>query len=359
MRIGFRVDASIRIGSGHIMRCLTLAEQLKKNGIEVDFFCRDYPEKMSVLVKERGYRLHLLPSLCAKHEGIGLDSWLGLTWQKDIEHTITAMSGEAYDCMIIDHYGIDYQWHKKLRRYVNKIMVIDDLADRQLDCDLLLDQTFGRKKDIYRSLVPDECQLMMGTNYALLKPEFADLRNRALEKRQRFNGVKYFLVFMGGSDAKNITGDVLQILDNTQWEQDVIVDVVLGSYAPHAQDVCEQAMKHSLKVNIHANVENMEVLIFDADLAIGAAGISCWERCALGLPSLIYVVAENQQKNASALELLGAAMVWNSLQELKSNIEKIQESDYSWLEMYKVSSNICDGLGCSRVINKLINYVIN
>jgi len=360
MRFGFRVDASVQMGSGHIMRCLTLADQLKKNGADVQFFCRNFQDQMNAIVKERGYKLNLLVVPSEKYEETKDEfpyaKWLEVTWQKDVEDTINAMGREVCDWMIIDHYGIDYRWHKRMRDCVEKIMVIDDLADRQLDCDLLLDQTYGREVDSYHSLVPDQCDLKLGSHYALLRPEFAKLRLMALEKRLSFKGVQRVLIFMGGSDPDNITGKILGGLTKVNWKHSVIIDVVLGLHAPHIQSLKEQAVNLPLNINVLTNVDNMAAVIFDADLAIGAGGASCWERCSLALPSLIAILADNQRANACNLERLDAAIVWNDIEQLKVSIETVINSNDKWFEMQGAAANICDGLGCSRIVNELVTH---
>ena len=181
MQIAFRADASIQISTGHVMRCLTLAEELKRQGHDCFFICREHKGHLGDLIAEKGFSLHLLPTAESEHASADFNwsdhaRWLGVTWQRDAEQTRAILSNQPVDWLVVDHYALDIGWEQQTAEYAAQIMVIDDLADREHQCDLLLDQTFGRNAADYRPLVPKNCELLCGSQYALLRPEFAEFR---------------------------------------------------------------------------------------------------------------------------------------------------------------------------------------
>jgi len=330
MRIAFRVDASPQIGIGHLMRCLTLAEVLKKEGHEIHFISARlavdsswlHQYKVSILPKENNQEIH----------------YSDLAQEIDAKKTIDTLCGDI-DYLIVDNYDLDIVWHRILRRYTNKIMVIDDLADKEFDCDLLLNQNLGSCASDYQGRVPDSCKLLLGCDYALLREEFLCLRKRALEKRESTQQIKNILVCMGGSDKSNATYKVLQQINN-----DYNTVVVLGEASIHKQMIKKFSSGRNISVVINAN--NMSELILNADLAIGAGGSTSWERCCLGLPTLVYVLSENQRSVAENLEKIGAVIISRNLSREISSMA----SDLSmWRSMSMNSQKVCDGTGVKEV----------
>ena len=138
MFVVIRADASKHIGSGHIMRCLTLAKELRNLGAIVEFITRNHSENLNTQIIEQGFKLRLLPNhnkLVEQRTLSEYEQWLGVSQSVDAEETIKALSGKQPDLLIVDHYALDYNWEKKLRKIIDKIMVIDDLANRRHDCD--------------------------------------------------------------------------------------------------------------------------------------------------------------------------------------------------------------------------------
>ena len=181
-------------------------------------------------------------------------------------------------------------------------MVIDDLADRPHDCDLLLDQNlYEGLERRYDGLVPDHCERLLGPRYALLRPEFAAARKTL---RHRDGRVRRILVFFGGSDLSNETAKALEairLLNRT----DIAVDVVVGVSNPKGDQIRE-ICRGMPNIHFHLQVENMAELMALADLAIGAGGTTTWERCCLGLPSLVLVLADNQREVVEVMTDAGA-----------------------------------------------------
>jgi len=355
MVVFFRVDASIEIGIGHVMRCLTLADTLRSNGAECHFVCREHRGHLMGQIAERGYQVHLLPvdpnfktcsqveSNCSKLPIYA--SWLGSDWNSDARQTSKCIGSRHVDWLIVDHYSLDARWEKELRGKCCKLMVIDDLANRHHDCDLLLDQTYGRLTSSYTQLIPKKCKIFTGAKYALLRPEFAELREYSIHRRNKA-GLKRLLISMGGIDKNNMTGKVLQVLQSCSLPQDCFIWVVMGESSPWLDDVKALAEKMSWTVEVKVGVSNMAQIMADTDLAIGASGSTAWERCCLGVPTLMTVLADNQRTIAHALSEIKAVQLFNDAEELKEIINVVAER---LALMVPAASCVTDGLGVKHI----------
>jgi UDP-2,4-diacetamido-2,4,6-trideoxy-beta-L-altropyranose hydrolase len=217
-KIIIRTDATLKIGSGHVMRCLTLAEALRDSGAEVRFVCREHSGNLIELIRETEFFVHELPVSEDFEPGGTSDSnsrseyasRLGASLEQDARETINVIQKNIPDWLIVDHYSLGQAWENRLRPHVHKIMVIDDLADRPHDCDLLLDQNYFQD-DVtrYNGLVPPTCTKLFGPQFSLLRPEFAEARKHL----KPHNGkVQRVFVFFGGTDSDNITGKALEAL---------------------------------------------------------------------------------------------------------------------------------------------------
>lgn len=315
MKIAFRVDASLDIGTGHIMRCLTLANALHEQGADCTFVCREFAGNMIDVIRQHNHQIQtlplsmpmVLPAEPAVDEGqLAHVAWLGAEWRNDAQQTQDALGNALFDWLVVDHYGIDRRWEHMLRTKCHRLMVIDDITDRTHDCDVLLNQNLGRKAADYDGLVPSSCRLYVGPDYALLRPEFAALRSFSLARR-KMPRLDRLLISMGGVDKDNATGMVLKALCNCLLPVTCHITVVMGSQAPWLGQVYEQAADMPWVTDVLVNVNNMAGLMADSDLAIGAAGSTSWERCVLGLPSVIVVLAENQREIGRAMDVAGVA----------------------------------------------------
>lgn len=302
MKIALRVDASSQIGTGHFMRCLTLADGLKQQCMHIRFVSRHMPEHLRDMLVAKGHEFVLLQSdqIDATLDELAHASWLSASQEQDAMDSIHALSDETWNWLIVDHYALDFRWETKLRKIVNKILVIDDIADRQHDCDILLDQNFCEDRDArYVGLVPAHCQLLLGPRYGILREEFWKLRELV---KPRDGSVKRILVFFGGVDADNYTGLAIEALLEIHLH-DVRVDVVIGAAHPYREQLIEKCTHNHFIC--HVQTERMAELMAAADLSIGAVGAATLERCAMGVPSIALVLAENQRKAASDLEAAG------------------------------------------------------
>ena len=261
MNIVFRVDSSAQIGAGHVMRCITLANELKQKGYSVVFICGDLIGNLISIIKFPVFRL---PKNINFHsDNLYLNS-LGSSQEQDAKQSIKVIP-KNIDLIVIDNYALDDIWHQKLRKFSQKIMVIDDLADKKFDCDILLNQNLGVQKNNYKNKVSESCKLLLGCDYALLRKEFSELREKAFIKRKNTKTIKNILISMGGSDVKNITYEILQHLGD---EYNIVV--VLGKESPHNNLIINYAENKNIEVIVNAN--NMAELMLNADLSIGASG---------------------------------------------------------------------------------------
>lgn len=289
MKVAFRVDSSLEIGSGHLMRCLSLASRLKEHA-EIVFVARDLVGNLNFLIKEYGELIEL-PQAKLDENLSGYEQWLTVKPEIDAQETKEALMHLSIDCLIIDHYAIDETWEKVIRPYINKIMVIDDLANRRHDCDLLLDQgAYKNPYARYRNLVPPECRLFMGLDHLLLRREFYIEKARVKERKGQ---VKDILVFFGGSDKTNETMKALRALRKI-GRNDIAAHVVVGASNPNKSEV-ERFCRESGNMRYNCQISHMAELMNRSDLAIGGGGMTIWERCYLELPSLVVYMAENQR----------------------------------------------------------------
>lgn len=360
MNVTFRTDASLEIGTGHVMRCLTLAEALRERGANCRFICRSHPGNLNIQIVQRGFEVHDLP-YDGKWSGADVASpahaaWLGAHWKKDAEQTIIGSGGTAIDWLIVDHYAIDVRWESALAAHYRKLMVIDDLADRPHVCDLLLDQTYGRQESDYRGRVPDACQILCGSVFALLRPEFAALRPYSLKRRAQ-PALRELLITMGGIDKENVTGQVLQALRTCRLSADCRITVLMGAAAPWLDEVRKQAHDMPWLTRVLVGVSDMAQLMADSDLAIGAAGATSWERCCLGLPAIMFVLAENQFKVAQGLKRSGAVRIIDFAQGLTPQLRDLIVSlvaDPAQLSlMSECAAAVVNGTGSNTVAQQM------
>lgn len=357
MRVAFRTDAAFHIGTGHVMRCLTLATALKAKGWETLFICREHPGHLADTIRQQGHECLLLPpplqpvtgqpdpSATPPHAG-----WLGESWQTDLQQTREALAGQSLDWLVVDHYAIDARWESALRDVAGKVFVIDDLADRPHDCELLLDQTLGREAEDYRPFVPANCLILAGPQYALLRPEFAQWREYSLSRRKDAP-LRQLLVNLGGVDPSNMTCKVLGVLAEIALPEGIEITVVMGLSAPHLPEVLALAKQMPVPTTVITNAGNMAELMANSDLAIGAAGATSWERCCLGLPTIMLVLADNQRVIAFALQKENSARVIDKPEGIYKALQSIDDVELN--RMSRSAALICRGDGVEKVLRYL------
>lgn len=362
-----RVDASLEIGSGHVMRCLTLADGLKAKGLKCIFICREAPGHLADIIVDRGHEVFLLKSsgergASTKNDEIFHSAWLKVSQEQDALDAQTFINTLPRKpvVVVVDHYAIDFRWEQVLRQTVDTIAVIDDLADRNHDCDVLVDQTFGRDRTDYTTRVPTGCVLLCGAQYAMLRPRFSELRAASL-RRRRFSNTNKILVSMGGVDQDNVTLRVLRILNNCKLPSDTEIIVVMGKSAPWVEQVTKFSECMRYQTNVRVNVNDMAELMAASDIAIGAAGATSWERSCLGVPTVMLILAENQRYAASllaaanAVELVAMGELFEA--SLLSAIAKILNDPGYRLSMSTHAAAITDGAGIDKVVAEIFNKI--
>ena len=354
MNTVFRVDASISAGSGHVMRCLTLADELRSKGIKSEFICKEHPGHLIDYINQRGYGTHLLPvKLDLPGVSMSNNACLGGSVQSDAQETCSIIEGRIIDWLIVDHYAIDKEWESIVKPKVLQILIIDDLSDREHLCDLLLDKTFMRSAEDYKALTSADCSFLMGTGYALLRPQFKALRTQSLIRRKS-KCTNNILLFLGGSDAANISLDILEALNHSEFSKHAKVTLVLGSQSTLKDCIQETVSRLSFAVEVLIDVDNMAQLMCNADLAIGAAGSSTWERACLALPTVQLCIAENQKKISDVLKKHKAAVTIHSPLQLVEGLDLIYRNHR---KLSLLSASLVDGEGANRVVNAMFNNI--
>jgi UDP-2,4-diacetamido-2,4,6-trideoxy-beta-L-altropyranose hydrolase len=353
MNVLIRSDSSEKTGTGHVVRCLTLAERLRALGAQVRFLSCELPGNVLTLVRQAGFDVLPLSLPTAGGDTESDSIWFhGKSWQADAAECITLARAvaEKVDWLIVDHYGVDSRWEAKMRPQVNRIAVIDDLANRSHDCDVLIDinlhaNNFSR----YDDLLPPRCFRMQGPKFALLRPEFAEQR---ADLRQRDGKVRRIFVFFGGTDPSNQTSKALQAITSIQ-HHGIATDVVVGATNPHKEMVREFCSAHS-GFAFHLQTDRMAQLMAAADLAIGAGGSTTWERCAVALPSIVVTVAENQVPSTLAMAEHGCLLYLGNQDEVSAEaiahlVLVLLETPRWLLLMSARSAELVDGRGAERV----------
>ncbi|MEM9269010.1 MAG: UDP-2,4-diacetamido-2,4,6-trideoxy-beta-L-altropyranose hydrolase [Pseudomonadota bacterium] len=359
-KILFRVDSSQVIGTGHVMRCVMLARQLASQGAQCHFICADLPGHLGDEITGWGFGLILMAATGRDRvSATDYSTWSGLPWAEDAALTQRALSQMAADWLVVDHYGLEARWEEAVLAAGTRCLVMDDLANRPHMATILVDPVLGREEETYRPLVPKSCTLLLGPRYALLRPEFAELRETALKARVT-RPLHRILISMGGVDLPNATGEVLNALGDTNLARDLDVTVVLGRTSPHLDQVKAQARALPFDCKVAVDVADMHERMAQADLAIGAAGGTAWERCVLGLPTLMLTIADNQVPGANALDKAGAAIYLGSLHEatwptaLADSLLRLQNPD-ALAAMSKAASSLCDGRGADRLAQAVLS----
>ncbi len=308
----FSCEASLNIGTGHVIRCITLANFLENKGWKCFFATSNesynFIKNLEKFTQIQPQEFYKNPQNC--------------------------------DLLIVDNYNLDEKYESHFREFAQKILVIDDLANRKHNCDILLDQNIGSKVEDYENLVGKNCEILAGTKYCLLREEFLELRQKALEKRSTTKNIANILVNFGGSDLKNHSLNALQEIEKSKFSGEI--NVVLGFDAVNLKTIEEFAQKSKNKITIHKQA-NMAKLIYDADIAFAAGGTSTWERCSLALPTYMVKIADNQGKIFTKLGFNG-------------NFEEFYyKVSANYQKFFNEIKDLVDAQGTQRIYSSIIN----
>ncbi|GLX77634.1 UDP-2,4-diacetamido-2,4,6-trideoxy-beta-L-altropyranose hydrolase [Thalassotalea insulae] len=365
MKIAFRVDASNVIGIGHVMRCLTLAKALTERGAEICFISRILTGHIFADIIAAGYQVYPLPKPRKKIIKSDTSTWLGESFDTEIEQispyfTTSSIKSNKVDLLIVDHYAIDKYWHQAMRPYCQKLMVIDDLANREYDCDILLDQTLNRQATSYKNLVPNHCLLMLGQAYMLLREEFSLWREQAQIKRKKANlTTSSILLMLGGSDPLKMVTETLSAFGRLQKEgKNSSLTIILPSNIQFSDRVHEK-IKGITNIQLIIGSDNVAELMYQADIAIGSCGSVSWERCSLGLPTLSIVTAENQITLNQELNKQNAVLTTGLIDEINAtriyqNLMVLLNDNTLYQQLSRNAFTCCDANGSRRVTPILI-----
>jgi len=352
----FRADANPTIGTGHLMRCLALANALAAEGLRCLFLCRAAGiGALAERIRQAGHDLRLLtegsPAATAGDDPPH-GRWLPHGWAADLALCRQALAGEpTADWLVVDHYALDARW-ESAATFAHRRLIIDDLADRPHAGDLLLDS--GLHSDPaarYRPWLNADCQLLAGPRYALLRPEFAARRQvRAVNATP-----PHLLVLFGGADADDLTGQTVALLE--QLPQPWTADVVVGDLYPHRQ-VLDERLAGQPHLRLRVAPPDIAALMAQADIAIGAPGTTSWERCVLALPTIAIAVAANQESMAEALARQGAHLYLGRSSRLADtpllSALSLLMGNPGWRQaMSQAAASITDGLGSRRLVRRM------
>jgi UDP-2,4-diacetamido-2,4,6-trideoxy-beta-L-altropyranose hydrolase len=340
MKAVFRCDASVSIGAGHVVRCLSLAGALAEFGIICHFVCH---EETLATVPELGASGH---EVVAVPSGEPIDAGM-----------LSRIFPSGCHVLIIDHYELDASWEKTCKGWAGKIFVIDDLADRPHDCDFLLDSAASDVDNPYIDLAPEQCQFLLGPENALLRPEFAKVRAQE-QSTETAIGVRVFIMF-GGVDTRGIAPLAVEAVLETKVEGGIHCDVVSGPRARSLPELRERAENSGGRIILHVGTSQVAALMARADIAIGAAGGTSWERCCLGLPAISVSTVDNQESIAEILVSSGAVRHLGTADDVSKDViqtalQELLGTPAELHRMAKAAAVLCDGRGAKRVVSRVV-----
>jgi UDP-2,4-diacetamido-2,4,6-trideoxy-beta-L-altropyranose hydrolase len=323
----FRLDANARIGTGHLMRCLTIANELDQNLCSCHFICSELIQPLRSLITDKGYKYYL----------------------EDSENGVLAILKNINpEYLVIDHYGLDTKFESKAYAFSKRILVIEDMANRTHFCDLLLDQSPLRSKADYKQIINPDCKLLLGPDYALIRPKFRQLR------KSKITSWKKGLISFGGSDPYNITLLILKTLDSQLEVKKIKWTIIAGAANKHWKSLKDFTKYSQMDITLIKQTNQIAMVMANHDFAIGAAGSMAWERSCIGLPSLTIPIEDNQRvgiehiKHFSLGQTLEVSEITATTLVMALKQLKHQANDY--LER---NQTMVDGLGVARLMKML------
>ena len=351
----FRTDASPRVGSGHLSRCLALAVELRGRGAEVAFVVREHAPGWYRRVTDARLPVHLLPSppsQTAPVEERDYAGWLGVSLDQDAAETAAALDANGCDVLVVDHYALGAEWEGRFRRHGVTVAAIDDLAEREHDVDLLLDQNLHSDGGTrYRPLVPRDAALLVGPHYALLRSAYREARATPdASERGRV------LVMLGGAPDRAVLRTVVDSLSETSGP---ITSVDVLDPATSLRGPVFGRLPGDLAITTHREQPDLTELMARAQVAIGAGGVTAWERLCVGLPTVSMSVSANQHGVLAELAAIDAVVHLGSAQAGAARrsgpaVAKLLQDSNRRANMARLGRLLVDGRGVERVANALL-----
>jgi UDP-2,4-diacetamido-2,4,6-trideoxy-beta-L-altropyranose hydrolase len=356
IRVALRADASKFIGLGHVKRCLALTEALRAIGVEARLVTRDLGVETAAIAVAAGIERVALPAPI--RESVGVDrvphaEWAGVGWQLDADQCVEALAHWKPDWVVVDHYAFDSRWHRQVSKGLNtRMAVIDDLADRDLSAELLVDPNLSdnhRKK--YSGRLPERAALLGGPRFALLGPAYSAVAPLVIRETVRSIGI-----FMGGVDAGNLSSLALRACREDGGFCGPVEIVVTRAY-PHSNALNALANKWA-DTSVVCDLPDLAAFFSRHDLQIGAGGGAAWERCCVGVPTIAFAAAANQDAVLPALVARGAVVLiagpaLPNEQAIGSAVRSLLSDPLRRMELSERSRALVDGLGAKRVALRL------
>ena len=350
MRVAIRCDASPRMGTGHVRRMAALAHALLAEGHAVRFVSRDLGVDPDVMLPE-GAQLSRLPAPDEKFAPDPCDpphaDWAGVGWERDAKDTATVLADVRPDLVVVDHYAFDARWHDAMREATGaKIVAVDDMADRDLACDLLVDHNYASDHRVkYATHLPDDTRICGGPDFALLAPAYADA-----PRHEPCDEVRSIGIFIGGTDADDVAGRVLDTLDTIGYAGPV--ELVATSASVHLAALLERAATDP-RLTLSQDLPDLAAFLARHDLQVGGGGGATWERCCIGAPTLALAIADNQVPVLAPIAELGAVAMLDireGLRTLPHAIAALIGDAASRTKLAATARTLVDGRGSARVV---------
>lgn len=361
-QVAIRVDASAAIGTGHLKRCLSLADALKTAGAKVQFVVRAIDAVAPQVLHSTDWPVRWLPVPTSPNDcDTSSDlppcaGWAGVNWEQDARETVAALGGQPTDWLILDHYAFDARWHRSVRNALDcKLLVIDDTADRAIDADALLDHNWhANHRQKYQGRLQREPRWLVGPRYALLSSAYRDAPRYVFHEEVRSIGI-----FMGGTDLDGISAKVLSECRHGGFTGEI--EVVSTSANPHLNEL-RAACADSPGTQLTLDQLDLTGFFARHDLQIGAGGGATWERCCIGVPSIGLVLSANQSVVVPLLDregILRAARLDGTADDdtplFPQVLRELIQGTETRRQLADRAAALVDGRGAQRVALSLLN----
>ena len=340
-----RADANSEIGTGHIMRCIALAQSWRDHGGKVKFITYCSNDFLINRIVDEGFSLYQLKKSYLDPSEVS----------SFIEYTPDVRcKKDENNWIVLDGYQFDSQYQTAAGKTGYKVLIIDDMAHLSIyHADILINQNISAKKQIYN--IDSNTKLLLGNRYVMLRKEFLQFNRK---NRSKVGEVKNILVTLGGADADNVTLTVLKALIRIA-QSDLKIKVVVGPVNPNLQTLENEIRMTNKDIEVLTSVKEMPALISWADIAVSGGGSTCWELAFYGLPFLVVVLAKNQIDIAAGLGDAGAAINLGWHCELTEDyifkrINDLVEDPELRYFLSQNSRNLVDGQGAERIIKEMV-----
>ena len=353
-QIAIRCDYSSQIGSGHLFRCLTLADQLAETGKRVVFVSAN-PDPRQTFNLDFPHDWKQMPAPATGHPP-GTDDTSGqhahfLTYPQaqDAGLFMQAVAGAPLEWIIVDHYGLDRTWHQTCRQTDSRIAVIDDLADRHLDCDLLIDQNRTEQSSaVYDHLAPAHCKKLIGPQYAILSAAFRRLHRHQHPRKS----LDHVLVFFGSSDPSAMVARLMPMISDMRYSA-IQFSVISG-----ALTAADSGMTSRSNITVINHTADIAGLLDQIDLAIGSCGTHSLERACLGVPAICLPVAENQLQLFKMLDEVNAIFAVaadhaDPVAMIQQHLDTLMDAPMLLENKSRSAYSLTDGTGAEKIVSCL------